>query len=76
LVLPVFMAACGGTTTPAPESEASRVTATAEPTITGPRTGDSAPDFTLPDSNGKMVHLSDELNDNRMVILIFYHAYN
>jgi cytochrome oxidase Cu insertion factor (SCO1/SenC/PrrC family) len=75
LVLPILMAACAGTTTPAPESEASRVTAPAKPTITGPRTGDIAPDFTLPDSNGNIVHLADELDNNRMVILIFYHAY-
>ena len=49
---------------------------TEEPKTTGPRTGEIAPDFTLPDNNGDMVHLADELNDNRMVILIFYHAYN
>ena len=46
---------------------------TEEPETTGPRTGDIAPDFTLPDSNGNMVHLADELNDNRMVVLVFYH---
>ena len=48
---------------------------TEEPKTTGPRTGEIAPDFTLPDNNGDMVHLADELNDNRMVILVFYHAY-
>ena len=46
---------------------------TDKPKTTGPRTGDIAPDFTLPDSNGNMVHLADELNDNRMVVLVFYH---
>jgi cytochrome oxidase Cu insertion factor (SCO1/SenC/PrrC family) len=46
-----------------------------EPKITGPRTGEIAPDFTLPDSNGDMVHLADELNDNRIVILVFYYAH-
>ena len=48
---------------------------TEEPETTGPRSGDIAPDFTLPDSNGNMVRLADELDDNRMVILVFYHAY-
>lgn len=45
------------------------------PKTTGPRTGDIAPDFTLPDSNGDLVHLSDELNGNRMVVLVFYYAH-
>ncbi len=48
---------------------------TEEPKATGPRTVEIAPGFTLPDSNGNMVHLADELNDNRMVILVFYHAH-
>jgi hypothetical protein len=48
---------------------------TEEPETTGPRTGDIAPDFTLPDSNGNMVRLADELNDNRMVVLVFYASY-
>ena len=39
-------------------------------------TGDAAPDFTLPDSDGNMVHLADQLLDNRLVILVFYHSYN
>lgn len=39
-------------------------------------TGDAAPDFTLPDSNGNMVRLADQLLDNRLVILVFYHAYD
>ena len=38
----------------------------------GPRTGELAPDFTLPDSNGNMVHLADELQDNESVVLLFY----
>jgi hypothetical protein len=48
---------------------------TEEPETTGPRSGDIAPDFTLPDSNGNMVRLADELNDNRMVVLVFYASY-
>ena len=88
LVLPALMAACSGTIptpqTEEPKSAESVVTeepkptesvVTEEPKTTGPRTGDIAPVFTLPDSNGNMVHLADELNDNRMVILVFYHAY-
>jgi uncharacterized protein YcfL len=48
---------------------------TEEPENSGPRTGDIAPDFTLPNSNGNMVHLADELNDYRIVVLVFYNAY-
>jgi hypothetical protein len=40
----------------------------------GPHTGDVAPDFALPDSNGNIVRLSDELQDNQMVVLVFYKA--
>ena len=43
-----------------------------EPEAAGPRTGDVAPDFTLPDSTGAMVHLADEVQDNQMVVLVFY----
>ena len=39
-------------------------------------TGDTAPDFTLPDADGNMVSLADQLFDNRLVILVFYHAYD
>jgi cell division septation protein DedD len=62
--------------TPTEEPKPEESAATEESTTDGPRTGDVAPDFTLPDSNGNMVHLADELNDNRMVILVFCHAYN
>jgi hypothetical protein len=40
-----------------------------------PTPENKAPDFTLPDSNGNMVRLADELRDNQLVILVFYHAY-
>ena len=59
----------------APAESTTESAVTEEPKTTGPRTGDIAPDFTLPDSNGDMVHLADELNDNRMVILVFYHGH-
>ena len=59
------------TVQPTPTEQA----ATEEPTPSGPRTGDIAPDFTLPDSDGDMVHLEDVLADNQRVILVFYHAY-
>lgn len=78
LMLPVLMAACSGTTPTAEPEElkpAESVVA-GGPKTTGPTTGDIAPDFTLPDGNGNMVHLADELHDHRMVILVFYHAYN
>jgi len=34
----------------------------------------TAPDFTLPDSHGDMVHLADELRKNDQVVLVFYYA--
>jgi hypothetical protein len=40
-----------------------------------PASTDVAPDFTLPDGNGNKVHLADELNNNQMVVLVFYHSY-
>ena len=44
-------------------------------TSDGPRTGDIAPDFTLPDTNGNMVSLADELGENEQVVLVFYYTY-
>ena len=49
--------------------------ATEEPAIDPLGTGDLAPDFTLPDSNGNMVNLADNLLDNRLVILVFYFSH-
>jgi hypothetical protein len=49
--------------------------ATEESIAIGPRTGDIAPDFTLPDSEGNMVNLADELGENQSVILVFYFEY-
>ena len=34
-----------------------------------------AADFTLPDSNGNMVNLADELQENEQVVLVFYYDY-
>jgi len=71
-VLTLFTAACGSTSaTP----EAPTATAVLEPTISGPRTGDLAPDFTLSDHNGSPVHLADILEDNQAVALVFYTGY-
>ncbi len=39
-------------------------------------TGDVAPDFTLPDSEGNMVNLVDQLKDNQYIVLVFYSDYN
>lgn len=35
-----------------------------------------APDFTLPDGNGNLVSLADELQENRHVVLVFYFGTN
>jgi len=40
-----------------------------------PQAGQTAPDFTLPDANGKPVTLSDLRTANRAVLLIFYRGY-
>ncbi len=75
----LFLFGCGNKpSTPALEDSAATSTPkieTEEPTVDGPRVGDVAPDFTLPDSNGNIVRLADSLLDNRLVILVFYHHY-
>jgi peroxiredoxin Q/BCP len=38
----------------------------------GKVSSESAPDFTLPDKDGNMVHLAEELQDNEQVVLVFY----
>ena len=71
-VLAFLMAACGAdSATP----EAPTATAVIEPAISGPRTGELAPDFTLLDHNGSAVHLADELQENQAVALVFYDSY-
>jgi cytochrome oxidase Cu insertion factor (SCO1/SenC/PrrC family) len=72
----VFLVACGSTgSTPLPETPLA--TSTPEPPVASDplSTGDVAPDFTLPDSNGNIVRLADQMLDNRLVILVFYHNY-
>jgi peroxiredoxin len=46
-----------------------------EPESTSLLTGDTAPDFTLPDSNGNEVSLADSLKENEQVVLVFYFGY-
>ena len=64
----LFLFACSG---PAVEETPTKELPT-EPLSTG----DAAPNFTLPDADGNMVSLADQLLDNRLVILVFYHAYD
>ncbi len=75
----LFLVGCGNTpSTPVLEDSAATSTPkieTEEPAVDGPRVGDVAPDFTLPDSKGDNVRLADNLLDNRLVILVFYHHY-
>ena len=87
VVLSLLMAACGGTT-PTPQSEGSKTAesvvteqpaATEEETVptdsvTPNSTAEIAADFTLPDSNGNMVNLVDELQENEQVVLVFYYG--
>ena len=43
-----------------------------EPEISGLPVGEIAPDFTLPDSDGNMVNLEEELQGNEQVVIVFY----
>ena len=71
-ILALLMAACGANSaTP----EAPTATVVPEPEISGPRTGETAPDFTLSDHTGSPVHLADELQENQVVALVFYSGY-
>ena len=71
-LLALLMAACSAdSATP----EAPTATAVPVPTLSGPRTGELAPDFTLPDHTGSPVHLADELQENQVVALVFYFSY-
>lgn len=47
-----------------------------ETSMTSPLTGESAPDFNLPDGEGNMVSLSSQLQENEQVILVFYYGYS
>lgn len=71
-LLALLMAACGANSaTP----ETPTATAVPEPAPSGPRTGELAPDFTLPDHTGSPVHLADELQEDQVVALVFYNSY-
>jgi cytochrome oxidase Cu insertion factor (SCO1/SenC/PrrC family) len=73
----LFLIGCGNTpSTPTPEDSVATSTPeieNEEPAVDGPRVGDVAPDFTLPDSTGNIVHFADELQENQVVVLVFYH---
>ena len=72
-LLILILAACNITSPPEPTDTPS----TSEvATSSEPRTGATAPDFTLPDSRGNMVHLADELKDSQTVVLVFYYSHN
>lgn len=86
-VLSFLMAACTGTT-PTPQTQEPKavenvvteqpaaVEEEALPTDSTPRKSslEMATDFTLPDSNGNMVSLADELQENEQVVLVFYYS--
>jgi hypothetical protein len=43
--------------------------------LAAPRVGQRAPDFTLPDQDGKPVALADMLSGSKAAVLIFYRGY-
>ena len=75
LTLPL-LAGCGLTTATTEAPTAIEETATEEPLREPLSTGERAPDFTLPDSEGNDVRLADELSENQLVILVFYRAFD
>ena len=74
LVLLILISACSQNTATAvtEEPEPEKIVANTEATSPGLHVGDAAPDFSLPDSEGNLVHLDDELQNNKSVILLFY----
>ncbi len=84
ILVGLFLYGCGSPPiTEAPAATSAPVTlvpteeiATEQSIIDPLGAGDTAPGFTLPDSSGNMVSLSDNLMDNRLVILVFYHSVN
>ncbi len=75
----LFLVACGSSGS-TPITETPPATFTPKPKrvfFSDPlSTGDVAPDFTLPDSEGNMVNLANQLQDNQYVVLVFYSDYN
>lgn len=66
------------TSNPVPEAPPATSTPeieTEEPATDSPRVGDVAPDFILSDGTGNMVRLADELQENQVVVLVFYHSH-
>jgi len=45
------------------------------PSIGAPRVGEKAPEFTLPDQDGKKVALIDLISRSKAVVLIFYRGF-
>jgi cytochrome oxidase Cu insertion factor (SCO1/SenC/PrrC family) len=76
LLIMLFLVGCGNSAAVS-TSQTPPETSTPEPPVVNDplRAGDMAPDFTLPDSNGNMVSLADELQDNQMVVLVFYNSH-
>jgi len=72
----LFLVACGNSGS-TPVTETPPATFTPEPLVARDplSTGDVAPDFTLPDGEGNMVSLTDQLQDNQQVVLVFYSDY-
>jgi hypothetical protein len=75
ILIATFITACAGKPEPASEPEAAADAPKAEAATGGLRAGDLAPDFTLPDGDGNMVNLAEQLQDNEMVALVFYHSH-
>ncbi len=87
LVLLVLMTACSKTTPTLPKEEprsaesgaaeqpaAPEEKAEPEVSVTLTPTAEVAADFTLPDGDGNMVNLENELQENEHVVLVFYYG--
>ncbi len=76
LLTMLFLVACGNSGS-TPVTETPPATFTPESIVARDllSTGDVAPDFTLPDGDGNLVSLTDQLQDNQQVVLVFYSDY-
>jgi peroxiredoxin Q/BCP len=55
------------------EPEPTEIAVTEEPQVIGLSAGEIAPDFSLPDGNGNMVSLKEELVEYEKVVIVFYY---
>ena len=73
-ILALFLVGCGYLAVGTQDATPTPMKLSDGPATDHPRVGDIAPDFTLPDSDENMVHLADEVQDHKVVVLVFFNA--